>query len=375
MYEKGKFNENPNEMGFFFSWLWNTQDQFTLPRGHSCWVTLKPESCGDEKVLPLSPRLQHKRDEHVHSHELPTAELTSRSGWVRIIHVVQTFAVTIGRTAGPGLFCSPILRHSTHWARADSASWNGHSPWHQPQSQWVHCYLRLTPSMGALTLSDDCRVTAKPYVRLFFFFLRDIWLWEILLLVVCSWPHAEPERVKSGHAGACGVLRWRDRCETASKTRRTYWEGRPPIAHFLVWRWRRPGISPSALIADRVFWSLGGAPAVFSSYQHKLLNTCDASTLKSWCEVSDGPVVQLCGWHGWGAEAGVRTRPPTVWGHRTHILLRVCHKQCRCNIQLFLPLITQSSIQPSLTGVNIVSSNSTRVQSRAAWRCLSKRVI
>lgn len=96
------------------------------------------------------------------------------------------------------------------------------------------------------------------------------------------------------------------------------------------------------------------------------------NSLKSRCEVSDGPAVQLRGWRGWDAEAGVRTRPPTVWGDGTHILLQVCHKQCRCSVRLFLPLITHSSIQPSLIRVNIVSSNSTRVESGAAWHCLSQ---
>ncbi|KAK9516432.1 hypothetical protein VZT92_024362 [Zoarces viviparus] len=81
------------------------QDQLTLPHRQQLLIH---RSCRDEKALPISQRRQDERDEHVHSQELLTAELTSRLEWVRIIHGVQTFAVTIRKTAGPGLSFQPF---------------------------------------------------------------------------------------------------------------------------------------------------------------------------------------------------------------------------------------------------------------------------
>lgn len=261
------------KVSHFFSWLWNTQDQFTLPRGHSCWVTLKPESCGDEKVLPLSPRRQDKRGERVHSHELPTAELTPRSGWVRIIHAVQTFVVTIRKTAGPGPFFLPILRHSTRLARADSTSWNGHSPHHQPQSQTVYCYLRLTPSMGALTLSDDCRVTAKAYVRAFYRTSgcekSSCW-WYVpgRMLNLRGWS-----LVMQVHAG------WRDRCEAGRKVKQNNADvlGRKTTnhtvkhnaTHFTFWS-DVQGFHPAPLSPIVCFDHLGEHP----QFSHHISTSC-----------------------------------------------------------------------------------------------------
>lgn len=176
------------------SWLCDMQDQLTLP--HRQQLLIHTESCWDEKVLPVSQRLRDERDEHVHSQELSTAELTSRSGWVRIVHRVQTFAATIRKTAG---FLPPVLR-----PRAESSTWNGHSPYRQPQSQTVYCYLKLTPSMGAFTVLDDCRVTVKAYVRDFsgHLFVRKPPVGGIFLAVCWTW---ESDTERSDHAGACGV--------------------------------------------------------------------------------------------------------------------------------------------------------------------------
>lgn len=88
----------------------------------------------------------------------------------------------------------------------------GHSPYRQPQSQTVYCYLKLTPSMGALTVLDDCGVTVKAYVRDFsgHLFVRNL---QVSLLVVFSWPRVELERVTArslimqAHAGS-QVARW-----------------------------------------------------------------------------------------------------------------------------------------------------------------------
>lgn len=210
---------------------------------------------------------------------------------------------------------------------------------------------------------------------------------KILHLVVCSWPHVEPGGVKSGHAGACGVSGGATDVKqqgTPSRTCWTKWEGRPPITPWST----TPHTSLSGLtfttsrdftqrpyhrLCVLITWGSTRSFHIISAQAAEYLRC--RNSLKSRCEVSDGPAVQLCGWQGWGAEAGVRTRPPTVWGDGTHIPLQGCHKQCRCSIQHFLPRITQRSIQPSLTRVNIVSSNSTRVESGVAWHCLSKRVI
>lgn len=43
----------------------------------------------------------------------------------------------------------PNVHHSSYWASADSAVWNGHSPPRQPQSQTVYCYLKFRPSKDA----------------------------------------------------------------------------------------------------------------------------------------------------------------------------------------------------------------------------------
>lgn len=102
----------------------------------------------------------------------------------------------------------PILCHSSRLARAESTTWNGHSPYRQPQPQTVYCYLKLTPSMLSLMVLDDCRVTVKAYVRDFsgHLLVRN-------LLVVFSWPYVEPERVTvrslimQAHAGS-QVAQW-----------------------------------------------------------------------------------------------------------------------------------------------------------------------
>lgn len=75
--------------------------------------SMNPQSSWDEKVLPVFLGLQHERDEHVHSQELLTAELTSRSGWVRIIHGVQT--LTSKKNSWSLALLPPILPSSvTH---------------------------------------------------------------------------------------------------------------------------------------------------------------------------------------------------------------------------------------------------------------------
>lgn len=147
--------------------------------------------------------LQDEREIHVHSQELLTAELTSRSGWARIICRVQTVAVTRRKTAGPGHCFMPILPHSSH----PSKSWVNCMTWALPlpPTTILDSYLKLMPSMRALTVSDDCRVTVKAYVR-------DICLWEILLSV-CPLPDRVGSE-KSNHAGAC---RFSNECETARK--------------------------------------------------------------------------------------------------------------------------------------------------------------
>lgn len=179
------------------------QDQLTLPHGQQLLI-----HCWDEKVLPISPRLQDERD--VHSQDVLTAKLTSRSGWVRIIHRVRQ-----EKTAGPGL----SFHHSSHLARAESTTRGGHSPYRQPQSQTVYCYLKLTPSMGALTVLDDCRVTVKV-------FLRTSVCEKPSPLVVFSWPYVEPESdsERPDHAGACGVSGGTMHVKAARKVKQDVWE-------------------------------------------------------------------------------------------------------------------------------------------------------
>lgn len=133
------------------------QDQLALPTGNSCQVTLRP-------AVRRRCRLCH-RDLRIKEMKMfvPRScwqqNLTSRSGWVRIIHKVQTFAVTVRKTAGPEPSPVHIHHYSSHLARAESTLWKWHSPYRQPQSQRLHCYLRPTPSMGALTVLVNCRVT------------------------------------------------------------------------------------------------------------------------------------------------------------------------------------------------------------------------
>lgn len=96
-----------------------------------------------------------------------------------ITHRVQTFAVTIRENSWS--LGSTILRYSSRLARAESTTCNEHSSYRQPQSQTVYCYLKITPSMGALTVLDDCRVTMKKPT---WGISQDICLCEILPLVV-----------------------------------------------------------------------------------------------------------------------------------------------------------------------------------------------
>lgn len=147
--------------------------------------------------------LQDERDICVHSQELLTAEVTSRSGWARIIRRVQTVAITRRKTAGPRPCSIPIPPHSSH-PRKSWVNWMTRAlP--LPPTTIPDSYLELTPSMRALTVSDDCRVCVKAYVR-------DICSWEILLSV-CPLPDSVGSE-KSNHAGAC---RFSNECETARK--------------------------------------------------------------------------------------------------------------------------------------------------------------
>lgn len=134
--------------------------------------------------------------------------LTSRSGWVRIIHKVQTFAVTVRKTAGPEPSLVHVHHYSSHLARAESTPWKWHSPYRQPQSQRLHCYLRPMPSMGALTVLVNCRVTVRAYVR---GYSGHLFVRNPLVLLAASWtPEQQPD-----HAGACGGSGGDNKCVTA----------------------------------------------------------------------------------------------------------------------------------------------------------------
>lgn len=199
--------------------------------------------------------------------------------------------------------------------------------------------------MGALTVLDDCGVTVKAYVRDFsgHLFVRNL---QVSLLVVFSWPRVELERVTArslimqAHAGS-QVARWMWNSEK-SQARRVGGQGREdhrlhssgakhytlaPVVHWSTLRLKQPSCviqpgDPAPLSASEcVFWSLitQWSPRRFHIMwaQGGEYLWC-RNAVKTWCEVSDSAVVQLCGWQAHDAEAGVKTRPPTVRAERTH---------------------------------------------------------
>lgn len=105
--------------------------QPSVPRRKQLLIHRRLQGVGEvwEGIRCRDSSLQDERVEHVRSQELLTGELTSRSEWVRIIHMIQTFAVTVKKTAGPALSFHPssftpslILLHKSwvnyiKWAR------------------------------------------------------------------------------------------------------------------------------------------------------------------------------------------------------------------------------------------------------------------
>lgn len=128
-------------------WLCNTKDQ--QPTADD---SLKPESADN---LTESSR----RAGHVHSQELLTADVTSRSAGVRIIHTVQIVAVKQLVLASPSSrppFILLLISLSWSWVSC-MIRWTLPLP---AQSQTVYHYTRLTSSMRAETglgwLQGDC---------------------------------------------------------------------------------------------------------------------------------------------------------------------------------------------------------------------------
>ncbi len=160
-----KFREN---LAFKFFNL-SLQGRLTLP--HRQQLLIHTESCWDERVLLMSLRCQDERVEHVHSQELLTAELTSRSGWVRIIHRVQTVAATTKKTAGLQRYPTPpsIHRHSSHLARAesDTSTWTlPLPPTTTPDSLMLSQVYTINKSFVSVGwLQGDCESKREGFLR------------------------------------------------------------------------------------------------------------------------------------------------------------------------------------------------------------------